>query len=84
MSERLYQPFLAMTAELEEQMTSNGATPFQYIVTTTSAPPPQLQSQPALVLELRPGSDDGLLFKRRLMPGLAGIEGNQDPTGTSQ
>jgi hypothetical protein len=78
MSERLYQPFLAMTAELEEQLTSNGATPFQYIVTTTSAPPRELQGEPALVLELRPGSDDGLLFKRRLMPGLAGIEASQD------
>lgn len=78
MSERLYQPFLAMTAELEEQLTSNGATPFQYIVTTTSAPPLQLQSEPALVLELRPGSDEGLLFKRRLMPGLADLGGSED------
>ena len=77
MSERLYQPFLTMTAELEEQLASNGAAPFQYIVTTTSAPPLQLQSAPALVLELRPGSDEGLLFKRRLMPGLAGIDGQE-------
>ena len=74
MSERLYQPFLAMTAELEEQLTSYGATPFQYIVTTTSAPPQELQRPPTLVLELRPGSDDGLLFKRRFMPQLLGLD----------
>ena len=74
MSERLYQPFLAMTAELEEQLTSYGSTPFQYIVTTTSAPPQELRRPPTLVLELRPGSDDGLLFKRRFMPQLLGLD----------
>ena len=77
MSERLYQPFLAMTAELEELMTGDGAAPFQYIVTTTSAPPLQLQSAPALVLELRPGSDEHLLFKRRFRPELPWLEPNE-------
>ena len=78
MSERLYQPFLAMTAELGEQLTTNGLTPFQYIVTTTSAPPRELQGEQALVLELRPGADEHLLFKRRFRPELPWIEPDED------
>ncbi len=77
MSERLYQPFLATMAELEEQLTGDASVPFQYIVTTTSAPPLQLQKEPMLVLELRPGSDEHLLFRRRLRPGLPGLETDQ-------
>jgi len=73
MSERLYREFLLMVAEAEQQLGSNGCVPFQYIVTTTSPPPERLRSDPFLVLELRPGAEDGLLFKRRLLPELPGV-----------
>ncbi|NMG42287.1 hypothetical protein GPA22_00860 [Aromatoleum toluvorans] len=73
MSERLYREFLLMVAEAEEQLGRDGGVPFQYIVTTTSPPPEQLRAAPFLVLELRPGAEDGLLFKRRLLPELPGV-----------
>lgn len=72
MSERLYREFLLMTAEAEVQLNPDGAAPFQYIVTTTSAPPAELQNSRNLVLELRPGTDEGLLFKRPLTTSLLG------------
>ncbi len=73
MSERLYREFLLMVVEAEQQLGSDGCVPFQYIVTTTSPPPERLRSAPFLVLELRPGAEDGLLFKRRLIPDLPGV-----------
>lgn len=73
MSESLYQEFLLMVMEAEEQLTRSGSVPFQYIVTTTSPPPPALCVGPFLRLELRPNSEDGLLFKRRLVPSLPGF-----------
>lgn len=73
MSERLYREFLLMMAEAEQQLGRDGSVPFQYIVTTTSPPPEQLRASPFLILELRPGAEDGLLFKRRLMPELPGM-----------
>jgi hypothetical protein len=73
MSERLYREFLLMVAEAEHQLGGEGFVPFQYIVTTTSPPPEPLRAAPFLVLELRPGIEDGLLFKRRLLPELPGV-----------
>jgi hypothetical protein len=74
MSAVLYKNFLMMALEADEQLSSNGKIPFQYIVTTTSAPPPELCEAPYLVLELQPGSDDHLLFKRQLDASLPGFE----------
>jgi len=37
------------------------------------ATPERLRSDPFLVLELRPGAEDGLLFKRRLLPELPSV-----------
>ena len=73
MSERLYREFLLMEAEAEQQLGSDGCVPFQYIVTTASPPPERLRSDPFLVLELRPGAEDGLLFKRWLLPELPSV-----------
>ena len=73
MSERLYQEFLLLVMEAEEQLRQQGRVPFQYIVTTTSPPPSALCKEPFLRLELRPGIEDGLLFKRRLVPNLPGM-----------
>ncbi|GBL45066.1 putative chromosome segregation SMC protein [Sulfuriferula multivorans] len=70
MSERLYREFLLTAAEAAELMFADGAVPFQYIVTTTSAPPAALQTTRYVVLELLPGAEEHLLFKRRLLPQL--------------
>jgi hypothetical protein len=73
MSERLYREFLLLVGEAEAQLRMGDATPFQYVVTTTSPPPESLSKEPYLVLELRPGSEEDSLFKRRLESRLAGI-----------
>lgn len=73
MSAVLYKNFLMMVREADEQLSRNGNVPFQYIVTTTSAPPPELGHVPYLALELQPGSDDHLLFKRQLITSLPGM-----------
>lgn len=70
MSERLYREFLLTAAEAADLMFADGAVPFQYIVTTTSAPPATLQTTRHVVLELLPGAEEYLLFKRRLLPQL--------------
>ncbi len=73
MSERLYREFFLLAAEAAEQLGNNGAVPFQFIVTTTSPPPKEVQGEPYVVLELEPGSEDKLLFKRDLVPQLPGF-----------
>lgn len=74
MSERLYREFFLGAAEAAEQLGRNGVVPFQFIVTTTSAPPEELGGPPHVVLELAPDSEDALLFKRQLAPELAGFD----------
>lgn len=74
MSAVLYKNFLMMTLEADEQLSSSGNVPFQYIVTTTSAPPRELCEAPYLALELQPGNDEHLLFKRQLIMSLPGFD----------
>jgi hypothetical protein len=74
MSERLYREFFLAAAEAAEQLGKDGAVPFQFIVTTTSAPPLELQGGRTVVLELEPGVEESLLFRRELMPALSGFE----------
>lgn len=74
MSELLYHGFFMSAAEAAEQLGDHLGTPFQFIVTTTSAPPRDLQGIRHVVLELEPGVEDKLLFKRELMPSLPGFE----------
>lgn len=74
MSERLYREFFLAAAEAAEQLGKDGGVPFQFIVTTTSAPPLELQGGRTVVLELEPGVDEELLFRRELMPFLPGFE----------
>jgi hypothetical protein len=73
MSERLYREFFLVVAEAAEQLSQNGTVPFQFIVTTTSSPPEELRGEPHIILELEPGSEEKLLFKRELMPELPGF-----------
>lgn len=74
MSELLYREFFLAAAEAAEQLGEAGTVPFQFIVTTTSAPPDELGGAPYVVLELAPGADEGLLFKRQLAPELTGFD----------
>ncbi|WP_042590456.1 hypothetical protein [Ralstonia solanacearum] len=74
MSERLYRDFFLTAAEAAAQLTCDWAIPFQYVVTTTSPPPPELQKPEFVVLELQPGLEETLLFKRDLVPVLTGFE----------
>lgn len=74
MSGLLYREFFMAAAEAAEQLAGADGTPIQFIVTTTSAPPGELQSDHHVVLELEPGVDDKLLFRRELLPSLPGFE----------
>jgi hypothetical protein len=74
MSEHLYRRFFLTAAEAASQLSDAGNVPFQFIVTTTSPPPSELQSDNYVVLELEPGVEQKLLFTRELMPTLPGFE----------
>ncbi|VVE71672.1 hypothetical protein PAN31117_04133 [Pandoraea anapnoica] len=74
MSERLYREFFLVASEAAAQFGRDGAVPFQFIVTTTSPPPEELHGEPNIVLELEPGCEEKLLFKRELVPELPGFE----------
>lgn len=67
MSERLYREFFLLIAEAEGQLGSNGAVPFQFIVTTASPPLKEVQGGPYVVLELASSPEEKLLFKRELV-----------------
>lgn len=73
MSERLYRELFLAAAEAAEQLGNDGSVPFQFIVTTTSAPPQELCGDAHVVLELGPGDDEKLLFKGELIPPLPGL-----------
>lgn len=64
MSTGLYENFLSLIDALQREQYPDGELPFQYIVTTTTPPPADLQGD-AVCLTLDPSSDDGLLFGRR-------------------
>lgn len=74
MSERLYREYLLMTVEAQEQLSALALVPFQYIVTTTSPPPEELRNPANLALVLHPGAEEHLLFKRKLMTSLPGMD----------
>jgi len=73
MSERLYREFFLVASEAAEQLAREGDVPFQFIVTTTSPPPEEVQGEAYIVLELEPGSEENLLFKRELIRELPGL-----------
>ena len=67
MSEHLYREYLLAAAEAAEALALENEAPFQYIETTTSAPPVALRNARYIALELYPGAEEGLLFRRRLL-----------------
>ena len=64
MGDTLYQKNEQLLLQLQQLCISQDAYPFQYIVTTTTKPSPELLEQQLVKLELHSGSDDGLLYKQ--------------------
>lgn len=66
MSAGLYENFLGLIGQVQKTQYAEQALPFQYVVTTTTPPPAELQND-AVCLTLDPSTDDGLLFGRRFV-----------------
>jgi len=66
MSAGLYENFLALIGLLQKTQYADLELPFQYVVTTTTPPPTELQND-AVCLTLDPSSDGGLLFVHRFV-----------------
>jgi len=64
MSTGLYENFLLLIDLLQRERYAGCEPPFQYIVTTTTPPPVDLQNR-TVCLTLDPSSDEQLLFRRR-------------------
>lgn len=73
MSASLYEHLLRLLPELERYCAASGHVPFQYMLTTTTPPPAELQSEPYICLELRPDVEDGMLFRRRFVSAQAEV-----------
>jgi len=63
---RIYRRFLNCVGKLHEALGGNEAAPFQYVLTTTTAPPLSLQSDKYVVLRLSNERDDQLVLRRSL------------------
>ncbi len=62
LSKRLYHAFLRFVAEVQELYGRDNC-PFQYILTTTTAPPKELKSATYIPLRLNAAKSDELLFR---------------------
>ncbi len=63
---RVYRRFLECMASLHTELGGTSTAPFQYIITTTTAPPTALQTGKFLCLKLSTESTDRLLLKKNL------------------
>jgi hypothetical protein len=61
---RLYRSFIRFVASLQKHFGSVEACPFQYILTTTTAPPEELRNKEAVKLHLNAAVPEQLLFRR--------------------
>lgn len=61
--EQLYYSILRLIAEMEAKYNGGQRTAFQYILTTTSAPPPELNRSPYVRLRLHARTADGKLLR---------------------
>jgi len=66
LSLRLYHNLIRMVAELENRLASKESCPFQYVITTTTAPPPELNNDQYVRLRLNAGKEEDLLFRRNI------------------
>ncbi|MDO9530031.1 MAG: hypothetical protein Q7J27_12865 [Syntrophales bacterium] len=63
---RVYHSFLWFAANLHSRCGGSDQAPFQYIVTTTTAPPPELQTDEFVKVRLDAHNDAGLLFRKNI------------------
>lgn len=69
LGKRIYWSFLRFAASLQSGFTSLEQCPFQYILTTTTEPPKELQTADWIKLQLSASNAAELLFKRSLADG---------------
>ena len=69
MGDNLYQKYEQLLVQLQQLCLSQSSFPFQYIVTTTTKPIPELLEQNIVKLELHSGNEDGFLFKQSFAGG---------------
>lgn len=63
---RIYRSFIRLIASLQKSLGGADNCPFQYVLTTTSDPPKELQTEDFLKMPLDAATPDGLLLKRNL------------------
>lgn len=63
---RIYRSFIRFAASVQEHFGGPDKCPFQYLITTTTAPPDELQSAEHLKLSLNASSAEGLLLRRNI------------------
>jgi len=76
---RIYWSFIRFVAKLQQHFGTPDACPFQYILTTTTAPPSELSGDDYVKLPLDASKPNGLLYKRDLATAAAQAE--QQTTG---
>lgn len=73
---RIYRSFIRFIASLQESFGGADNCPFQYVLTTTTAPPKELQGEDTVKMPLDAAKTNGLLLRRNLAIG----EGNEHPS----
>lgn len=63
---RIYRSFIRFVASLQDSFGEIENCPFQYILTTTTAPPVELQNEVTVKMQLNAAQRDGLLLRRNL------------------
>ena len=69
MGNNLYQKYEQLLVQLQQLCLSQSSFPFQYIVTTTTSPSPELLEQKVVKLELHSSDRDGFLFRQSFSGG---------------
>lgn len=63
---RIYRSFIRFAASLQEHFGGTERCPFQYFITTTTAPPEELRTEEYVKLPLNASTADGLLLRRNI------------------
>lgn len=73
---RIYRSFIRIIASLQESFGGADNCPFQYVLTTTTDPPKELQTEETVKMRLDAAVTNGLLLRRNL----SFVEGNEHPS----